>query len=121
MRLEEKKKQILIMRDNGMTYNEIGRRLGVSRQRVHQIATGRKSKPAVKGTSREAVKRIPYVGLREWMLANNVTMTELARWCGLRGIALNGNKKLRMATAEKILKVTGLEFEECFRRDDDVM
>lgn len=111
----ERKKGIEAMRASGMTYNEIGQVLGVSRQRVHQIAHRKRGDHFHVG----AVEKIPYIGLRNWMLENRVSVTELSKLCGVRQLKLNGKHSMRMETANKVVQLTGMTFEECFRRDDN--
>ena len=115
--MDVRRRAILVMRDNGMTYDEIGEVLGISRQRAHQIAAGRR-KGVGDHFHKGAVEKIPYIGLREWLLENRVTITELTRLCGVRALKLTGKHSLRKRTVERLLEITGLSFEECFRRDD---
>lgn len=103
------------MRAAGMTYEEIGKVLGMSRQRVHQIASG-KRRGVGDYFHPTAVEKIPYVGLRNWMLDNRVSISELNRRCGAR--ALNSKYGVKRLAVAKLLEITGLTFEECFRRDD---
>lgn len=113
-----RREQIISMREKGMTYQEIGDAMGLSRQRVHQIAQhapmrrvyGPYFKPG-------PVQRIPYVGLRQWMMANRVSTSELGRRCGRKGLKLDGKHTISVRTANKILAVTGLAYDEAFRRD----
>ena len=111
----DRKKAIVAMHKGGLTYDEIGQMMGVSRQRVHQIA----NKGTRDGFRAGAVEKIPYVGLRNWMLENRVGVTELKKRCGAKSLDLSGTHNMRADRVSKVLEVTGLLFHECFRRDDN--
>lgn len=111
--MDARKPTILALRAEGKTYDEIAHRFGISRQRVHQIAHGTKRAP-----NNKAVKRIPFVGLRNWMLENDVSVAELSRRCGVTRMNISNGSNPNAKTQEKILKVTGLSRAECFRRED---
>ena len=108
-----RQRAISAMRDVGMSYEQIADIFGVSKQRVHQVAT---REPSGGYFRAGAVRNIPYIGLREWMIENRVSISKLRRMCGAK-IDLSGNHAIRTQNAEKILQVTGLSFEECFRRE----
>ena len=103
------------LHDRGMTYEEIGQLLGISKQAAHQIATEKRD-----GFRESIVRKVKYVGLRNWMLENRVNLCELGRRCG-------GERRLdrclmkdcepRKSTIDAILSVTGLTYEECFKED----
>ena len=63
--------------------------------------------------------KVKYVGLRDWMIENCVTVAELERRCGnLRMLAsLTGKSNPSKYTIDAILQVTGLTYEECFKED----
>lgn len=106
------KKEIMIaMHDAGMTYKKIGEIYGVSRQAVHQIINNGN------GVRLSTLIKIPYVGLRLWMIENRVTVSELNKRVGTR-LSFSKNINLRMATINKILEVTGLTYEECFNTEE---
>lgn len=67
-----------------------------------------------------AVKRVKYAGLRQWMLRNRISISELERQCFpdktcrmLR--SLTGPYEPSKRNIDAILKVTGLTYEECFK------
>lgn len=98
------------MRAAGKTYAEIGKALGVTKQRAEQIV---KYKPG-SGLHVHAIMAIPYKGLREWMLENEVCVKELERRCGCfvqRAVKGEGCQKY---TIDAIMRVTGLDYETCF-------
>jgi hypothetical protein len=98
------------MRAAGKTYREIGEALGVSKQRAEQLV----KRPTGDYLHVGTVQKIPYKGLREWMLANRVGITKLGELCGCevkRPVKGNGMNK---HTIDAILRVTGLDYETCF-------
>lgn len=109
--------QILGMRADGYTYEEIGQVFGLSRQRCHQIVYY--NDRGGNYFSPKSVMKIPYVGLRDWMLKHHVSKSELSRRCGVSALVLNGKKGIGSVIVDRILEETGMTFEECFRRDDE--
>lgn len=119
--LTERQTIVLEMFKSGITQTEIAKELGVSRQRINQMVAGY-TKSHFNST---AVRRIQYVGLRNWMIQNKVSVSELIRRTGnvmshpvsherLMG-KLTGQDELRKSTIDRILLVTGLTYEECFQ------
>lgn len=113
---DARRPQILEMRAEGIPYRVIAEQFGISRQRAQQIAA--REPMDIKRFHIKAVAKIPYVGLRTWMINNRVSTSELSRRCGVERLPLSGQYKLKTSTANKILQATGLTFEECFRRED---
>jgi hypothetical protein len=114
MQMEKRHEQAKALRAAGKTYKKIGEEMGVTRQRAMQLVKH------VPGTylHRQAMQEIPYKGLREWMLANGVSILELSRRCGCdvyRAIKGDGCQKY---TVDAILRVTGLDYETCFAEGD---
>lgn len=107
------KKEIMIaMYDNGMTYQKIGEVFGISKQCVHQLIN------SGDGIRLSTLTKIPYIGLRMWMLANRVSVKELNKRVGTATSITRGCNP-RMDTINKILKVTGLTYEECFNTEEE--
>lgn len=102
------------MRAAGKTYAEIAEALGVSKQRAEQITKWKPGDYLHVG----ALRKIPYKGLREWMLENRVGIGKLGELCGgcdlHRAVKGEGISKY---TVDAILKVTGLDYETCFEVD----
>lgn len=114
--MDDRRKAIQVMHNGGMTFDEIGKVLGLSRQRVHQIVN---QKPkGGKPFHTTAIEKIPYVGLREWLIENRCSISELSRRCGDKRLDLSGKHSVKVDIASRILQVTGLGFDECFRRDE---
>lgn len=109
--MDNRHEQAKAMRAAGKTYKKIGEEMGVTRQRAMQLVKH------VPGTylHRHALQEIPYKGLREWMLTNEVSILELGRRCGCdvgRVVKGGGCQKY---TIDAILRVTGLDYETCFK------
>lgn len=111
-----RRSQILRMREEGHTYEEIGKVLGLSKQRCHQIV--HYDRRGGDGFKPKSIMKIPYVGLRNWMMENRVTVSELSKRVGVSWLATDGKKGIGTVIVERILEETGLTFEECFARDD---
>ena len=112
----ERAELIRKLHERGLTYDEIGELFAVSRQAVWESA----AKDFGDGFRPSVVKKIKYVGLRNWMMENRVTLAELERRCGGRKIRsltksdFDPSKK----NIDAILAVTGLTYEECFKEDE---
>ena len=106
-------------RDKGLSYNEIAEKYKVSKQAVAQ-ACGR-HQPARFTPVNE--KNCPYVGLREWINSNKVTLKELTRRLDIEAFPVNtarvrnfisGTKNPRKPFIDKLISVTGLSYERLF-------
>lgn len=109
--MEARHERAKTLRAAGKTYKEIGEELGVTRQRAMQLVRHIPGKYVHVHTLQE----IPYKGLREWMLANRVNISELGRRCrrSVDGAVKGGG--CSKDTIDEILRVTGLDYETCFR------
>lgn len=106
-------------RERGMTYEEIGKKHGVSRQRVGQIC-GKWNKYCFKVIKKDGCV---YVNLRDWMNTNSISRAELMRRMGydpsgenlsnLRAV-LRGNHNPRKEYIDKLIEATGLSYDELF-------
>nr|DAJ48863.1 MAG TPA: Protein of unknown function (DUF2774) [Caudoviricetes sp.] len=112
------------MRDKGMTFQQIADELGVTRQRVAQYCAGVNAKHYRFCGEKTCV----YVGLRNWMNENRVSITALLQMMGYvfapesnerwkRKLA--GKSALRIDEIKRILAVTGMTFEQAFGRVED--
>lgn len=111
--LSERAEIIRVMHDKGLSYEAIGDILGITRQAVLQTVN------AGNGFRWSTVQKVKYVGLRNWMTKNQVSVAELGRRCGnIRLLAsLTGNHDPSKCSIDAILRVTGLTYEECFKED----
>lgn len=109
--MESRQEQAKELRADGKSYAEIGNVMNISRQRAMQLA---KWMPG-DGLHVGALHKIPYKGLREWMIANRVSIIELGRRCGCSvGRAVKGDG-CQKYTIDAILRVTGIDYETCFK------
>ena len=102
------------MHAKGMTYEEIGEIFVFSKQRAQQLAH---SHPG-DGFHANTIAKIKYVGLRNWMLENRVKVCDLEKQCGSRlhrALSSEGNPTKKLI--DKILAITGLTYEECFKEE----
>lgn len=123
MRNKENQKRyerMLDMRKQGYTLKQIAEEYSVSRQRVAQIV-GQYTPTHFNTISKDACI---YVGLRNWMNSNLVSVRELIRrsdkWiydpethARLKD-RLSGRIEFKITEIEAILKTTGLTYEEAF-------
>lgn len=118
--IEEKR----ALRGKGLTYAEIAKELGISKQAVAQVLSKEQKSHFRPWTSDRCI----YVGVRNWMNENQITMAELLRRFGFQpGSALHyryrdylsGQTELRKHTIDKLLEITGLAYEEAFRQEDE--
>ena len=104
------------LREEGLTYEQIGRVLGVSKQAAHQSLVPRD------GFRLSTVRKVKYVGLRNWMIENRKNISRLEKEIGKERClsnCLTGKFEPRKKTIDAILRVTGLTYEECFKEDAD--
>lgn len=107
----DQKVEMYRMRLEGKSYQAIADRFGVSRQYVHQLF-------APKGKD----VNVQYVGLRKWMIKFNYSVAKLARESGCTDnhsyvtitSYLQGSPRMDIDSIRKILRFTGLTFEEAF-------
>lgn len=114
------------LRMQGLTFAEIGKRLGVSRQRIAQCCAGMNPEATAWACHKEDLDCIIYAGLRKWMLENKVSVPEMMRRIGLDTGSrrsenfrkrLKGKTQLSITDIKKILAVTGGTFEQMFKTD----
>ena len=99
------------MRAEAKSYREIGEALNVTKQRAMQLVNWTPGD----GLHVSALRKIPYKGLREWMIANRVSFVKLNELCECdtrRAVKGEGCNKY---TIDAILRVTGLDYETCFK------
>ena len=102
------------MRVDGFSLEEIGKRYGVTRERVRQILES-----AMKSNCRGNAKCI-YKGLKNWMLTTGTSgykmLKDLKFGYGTSSLyaRLSGQKTFGLIEIKAILAYTGLTFEEAF-------
>ena len=113
----EQKAEMYKLRQEGMTLKDLGKRYGVSRERIRQLVAKRENN--LRGISNR-LKRCVYPGIRYWMIVNEYTYQQFADECGvsmetIRNVLI-GHTKPHQGTIEAILKKTGLSYEDAFRK-----
>ena len=114
------------LRMQGLTFAEIGKRLGVSKQRAAQCCAGMNPERTAWACRKKDLDCIVYANLKIWMLENRVSIPELMRRIGMdTGSSqskrfrnrLEGKTQLPITEIKKILAVTGGTFEQMFGND----
>lgn len=114
------------LRMQGLTFVEIGKRLGVSRQRIAQCCAGMNPEQTAWACRIKNLDCIIYPNLKKWMLENKVSIPEMMRRIGLDTGSrrsesfrnkLKGRTQLTITDIKKILAVTGGTFEQMFGND----
>ncbi len=120
---EERKKQMIRLNQDGASYQQIADEFGISKQRVAQIIGGTKEH-LFRFFSKE---RCIYSGLRKWLNDNKVSVCELTRrlYGNSNGKSvirtrekLKGKTELTKTYIDKLLKITGLTYEEMVGEDN---
>lgn len=109
------------MHESGMTYQAIADEFGITQQRVHQIIGGRN----VALFNYVTKDRCIFEGLRNWMNKNEVCVAELTRRIYHNGLPANRERvreklmgnKATIEFVDRILDITGLTYEEAFKRE----
>lgn len=114
---KEQKIEMYAMYLDGCTYQEIGDKFGISRQRVHQLLCEPLAK--VKGKSRQLSETCIYDGLSRFIKANSASCAEIAniiqRSMTNTYQKIVGKKQFTISEIYKILEYTSMTFEECFK------
>lgn len=114
------------LRMQGLTFAEIGKRLGVSKQRIAQCCAGMNPEQTALACREKDLDCIVYAGLKKWMLENKVSVPEMMRRIGLDTGSrrseyfknrLKGKTRFPITEIKKILAVTGGTFEQMFTTD----
>lgn len=111
----EDKIKMFEMRMDGYTYAEIGKKWGISKQRVEQILNPRKKD--------KFFKNVKFIGLADWMQKNNRNLKSMTSVIGASSLSTfstkaKGIKNFTLPEIKSILNETGMTFEECFKVKD---
>lgn len=116
---KEQKLEMFSMRLDGATFQEIGDKFGLTKQRVEQILNFR-SGYGYKKSIKNSEKCI-YKGLSDYIYRENLTLGELTEIIGMKCSTtelakkrITGVRPFKINEIRKILKITGMTFEECF-------
>lgn len=124
IKYENRKKQMQELRNKGFSYEEIGKIMGISHQRVHQII-GKGNKALFRPIKPTGCV---FDGIRQWMNENQISISELVRiiygntcpenYNRIRSY-LTARNDIRKTLIDKILSITNLTYEEAFKRSDN--
>ena len=112
----DQKVEMYRMRLEGKSYQAIADRFGVSRQYVYQLFGQQCKSEPYRNVN------VPYTGLKKWMNESRYSIAELARESGCTDnhsyvtitSYLQGSPRMDIDSIRKILRFTGLNFEEAF-------
>ena len=112
----DQKVEIYRMRLEGKSYQAISDRFGVSRQYVYRLIGEQCKSEPYRNVN------VPYTGLKKWMNESRYSIAELARESGCTDnhsyvtitSYLQGSPRMDIDSIRKILRFTGLTFEEAF-------
>lgn len=110
--------QIKEMREKGMTYDEISKEIGITRQQVWYTA---KAGGIAGLNSIEKSKKVIYKGVQEWLIEHNMKLHDFCIKCGedfgsnsRTWKFLTGDHKGDFYMIKNILSATNMTFEEAF-------
>lgn len=119
----DRTREMIKLKQDGLTYREIAKMFGVSHQRVAQIIGEQNVSYFKEVTEKQCV----FKGIRDYMNNTQTSLTALIKKCGFNYHAetankyrywLNGTNEMKMSAINSLLEVTGLTYEEAFRRDN---
>jgi hypothetical protein len=124
--IDSKTVQMIELRLSGKSYEEIGKLFGVSKQRVFQLIGGdERCRYPVRGVANQKIK---YVGLRNWMRENSVSIAQLTRLIYGHGNAstqtntrlkIYGSLEMPKSFIDKLIEITGLSYERLFDEEKE--
>ena len=110
----EDKIEVFKMRLDGFTYQEIAEKFGVSKQYINQMLQS-----AIGERRNKTVNKIVYPNIANWLKNNECSISEFAIRVGMKRPTLDGKlhgrRKFNSDEIKRILDVTGMKFEECFK------
>lgn len=117
----EQKLKGLQMLIDGASYSDVARDFGVSRERIRQMYSNLIGSSKKKAVYRK--ERAVYPALENWMIEHDCSVSELAEKLGIHFSTvsefLNGKRYFKIKTLTKLLKVTGLTYEDLYMRGDE--
>lgn len=111
---------VIEMRNQGMTYAAIGKRLGISRQRVHQILNYfKQNEPAY---TRRRKHRIIYTNIEKWLNDAGVGVYAMSKITGIEYFKLNnsliGTRDFTRPELKALKKATKMTYDELLMVDE---
>lgn len=116
----EQKHQMLDMRLDGYSFEDIGERFGVSKQRIQQILSGKDSGKRNATSKQNRLDRYIFPKIAIWMNEHDYTLVMMAEEIGVSPTTLSGQllgkNEPPLKTVRKIIEITGMPFEVAFER-----
>ena len=110
----EDKIEVFKMRLDGFTYQEIAEKFGVSRQYINQMLQN-----VISERRNKTLNKIVYPNIANWLKDNECSISEFVIRVGIKRSTLDyklrGRNKFNSDEIKRILDVTGMKFEECFK------
>ena len=107
-----------LLRLDGKNVMEIAKILGVPEDEVASISNQKRYKQSVAGS-----ENAKYINLDRWMREHGITRAMFADKSGINYSTLNmiigGKTDFSKSSIDKILKATGLTYEEAFKEEVD--
>ena len=120
--MTELQKQALRLRADDLTLEEIAEKMGCTRQNVSQLLSESISERSYARTWR--ARKVIYPNINKWLIEKNMSLTRFAKACGyttsvpIRNCIIYG-RNVNKVVIDSILKVTGMNYETAFYREDD--
>lgn len=117
--MTEKQAIAMKLRKQGMTYNEIGEHMGISRAAAYNLVTRGLASPQLRSVAGMAERAdCKYPGIQARLGELCMTQKRLADLCGIDASSicnyLVGRREPRLTTARRIADVLGLTLDEAF-------
>ena len=116
-----RRKIYLALIDIGLSYEEVAKHCGVTRQAVYQSVRQyeRKSKPQHEKTYRKGIEnQVIYMGIADYLLDNDMSVSSFASKCGISPSCMlrlmKGETELKKKQIDAIIKVTRRPYEKLF-------
>lgn len=117
--ITEKQKQATMLYASGLTYAEVGKRMGCSTQ----CAQGHVKNFALHILTPYRRTKCVYPEIERYIIDEAISQREFAQRVGIDPVTisniLRGKNRVRIDIAMKIAKVVGLPVEQTFRREDE--
>ena len=116
----EQKHQMLDMKLDGHTYEQIGERFGISKQRVCQILSGESGRGKGSKNKQKRLDTYVFPSIAVWMNENNYTASRFSEEISVDKQSfskyMKGEHEMPLSVIEAIINLTGLPFEVAFER-----
>ena len=124
--MKYKRKDYMELLDTGMSYAEVAKKCGVTRQNVYASVRqyGRRCNASEEGR-RKYIKgvenQVVYVGVADYLIDHDMSVAALARKCSVSPSVMlrlmKGEQELKKHHIDTIIAVTGLSYERLFKED----